>query len=629
MADFSHVGLVWLGTVGITYIVWLIVHFNGKIICGLTDFIYSLGKKNELANLKRKGWLAIATEVEIILLGIMPLAIASLVSTANGNCYSSINSFFLTEIAILCLFLLIPRHFKQEGNFWGEKYYKSHWAIFAIAAIWCLVFAFWGESAIDPQEYLGAERLLVNKNGDMWYYVRRYAAYTLDNVSFDSLPACHYLQLSPKKLSSFIGSIIVYLIPNTVLGITFFQGLLGCTLFLSLFGNWYQYSYQNKKLSNWGTVGAVVWAIASPPVFWLLISAYLSNALFVTVFVLSITAVRQICLRNTNYPSYGQYLVLFAFILNIFSFYLVILPIALLFYLAAAIVYHPATYLGFRSAVINISKILLGAGISILLCSMLFNHQIGLDEVSNNLNALREHGKNFVPLNPWSLLQEKPNPMPNIKDFGVWFNVAVGIIFSSLLLKHIYSQLQTASDRVRSKSIVYRDLIAAVLGISVYICYLLAYIPLEYTYRLGKLAVSLIYPLAILGILPAVFWFRDRYYSHKPRAVKIVCLTLVALHIFLHIDKSMSPKALPMGKYIVSRHKNETVRELNIIGCENTSTSQKYERLVGLDLGKKYPGLKINAISKSAYQSSLTGAITQGIDLNHQNENLCLFEINL
>ena len=631
MTDFSHIGLVWLGTVGVTYLTWSIVHFNGKIICGLADFVYSLAQNNHQANSEHKSWWLVATEVEIVLLGIMPLAIASLVSTANGNCYSSINSFLLTEAVMLCLFWLIPRHFKQEGNFWGEKHYKSHWAILAIAAIWCLVFALWGESAIDPQEYLGAERLLINKNGDMWYYVRRYAAYTLNNVSFDSQPACNYLQLSPKKLSSFVGSIIVYLTPNTVLGITLFQGLLGCTLFLSLFSNWYQYSYQDEKLSRWGTIAAIVWAIASPSVFWLLISAYLSNALFITVFVLSITAARRIYLGATKYPDYAQYLILFAFILNIFSFYLVILPIALLLYLAASIIYHPATYSGFKAAVINISKIMLCAGLSILLCAVLFKHQISLDEVSNNLNALKEHGKNFVPLNPWSLLQEKPNPMPNIKDFGVWFNIAVGVIFSSLLLKQIYSYLRTAANKGGSKPIYYRDLIAAILGISFYICYLLAYIPLEYTYRLGKLAISLIYPLAILGMLPAVFWFRDRYYRHKPRAVKIICLTLVVLHIFLHIDKAMSLKALPTGKYITSVNKIKTIEELTIVGCENTSISQRYERLVGLDIGKKYPNLKINVIGDSEFnaQSSTTEVITTGKDVSHQDESLCLFEIYL
>ena len=628
MTDFAYISLVWVGTVGITFFAWFVVHFNGKVICGLVDFACSFFNLNNKADLD-KHWLNIATGVELILLGIMPLAIASLVSTANGNCYSSVNSFLFTEAIVLGLFFLLPNHFKQ-GKFWSEQYYRSHWAIFAIAIVWCLIFAIWTESAIDPQEYLGAERLLVNKNGDMWYYVRRYAAYTLNNVSFDGKPACHYLQLSPKKLSSFIGSIIIYLIPNTVLGITLFQGLLGCSLFLSLFSNWYGYSYHGKKLSNWGTVVAIIWAIASPSVFWLLISAYLSNALFITVFVLSITAARRISLK-TEYPTYAKYVILFAFILNIFSFYLVILPIALIFYLAVAIIYNLSTYSSLRTAVTNFSKILFAAGLSILLCSLLFNHQIGLEEVSNNLNALREHGKNFVPLNPWSLLQEKPNPMPNIKDFGVWFNIAIGIIFSGFSLRLIYRYLQITENRNKSKSIYYYDLIAAVLGISVYIFYLLAYIPLEYTYRLGKLAISLIYPLAILGMLPAIFWFRDRYYHHKPRAFKIVCLTLVALHVFLHIDKIMSPRALPMGKYIIVTNKHENVNRLTIVGCQDTSISQRYERLVGLDIGKKYSELNINVVPNSEFNSRplLMESYAKGIDISHNEENLCLFEISL
>ena len=628
---FAYIGWVWLGTVGITFIAWLIVNFNGKVICGLVDFVGSISGIDNEANSDKPSWLNTVMEVEIILLGIVPLAIASLISTANGNCYNSINSFLLTEAIIFSLFLFLPRQFKQGQNFGGKQYYRSHWGIFAIAIIWCLVFAVWGESAIDPQDYLGTERLLINKNGDMWYYVRRYAAYTLDNVSFDSQPACHYLQYSPKKLSSFIGSIIVYFTPNTTLGITWFQGLLGCSLFLGLFGNWYGYSYQGKRLSNWGTIAAIVWAIASPSIFWLLISAYLSNALFITIFVFSITAVRKISLESSKYPNYAKYTILFAFVLNIFSFYLVVLPIALIFYSATVVVYSSGTYFNFRAAVISCSKILLAAGISVLCCSLLFKHQIGLDEVSNNLNALKEHGKNFVPLNPWSLVQEKPNPMPNIKDFGVWFNITIGIMFSIFLLRQIYQYLLAAKQKDIERTVYVRDAIAAILGISVYIFYLLAYIPLEYTYRLGKLAISLIYPLAMLGILPAIIWFRDRYYLRKPRVIKIIYLTLIVIHVWLHIDKTMSPRALPLGKYNLSVPEVITDKKLTIVGCSNTSTSQKYERLFGLDLGKKYPELQIDVVSESEFnsQSQLFKSVNKGIDIKHRDENLCLFEINL
>ena len=630
MTDLAQIALVWIGTTGITFLVWLIVHFNGKTLCGLIDWFSSISGLDTKVNSRKKGWLTIATEVEIIILGITPLAIASLVSTAGGNCYSSINSFLITEVIIIGLFFFIPQGYKKSNNFFGQQFYRPYKAIFAIAIIWCLVFAVWGESTINPQEYLGAERLVINKNADMWYYVRRYAAFTLDNVSFNHKSACHYLQISPKKLSSFIGSIIVYLTPNTVLGITWFQGLLGCTLFLSLFGNWFYFTYQDQKLSSWGTIGAIIWAIAAPPVFWLIISSYLSNALFITIFVLSITAARRISLHQIKYPNYAKYIILLCFILNIFSFYLVILPVALCCYLVTAVIYHQATYSGIKIALVNLSKVMLTAGLSILFCVVLFNHQINLDEVSSNLNALKEHGQNFAPLNPWSLIQEKPNPMPNIKDFGLWLNVVISVIFSGFVLQKIYHNCRNIKHKERTQSTYYQDLIAAILVIVAYLLYLLAYIPLEYTYRLGKLAISIIYPLTIFSILPTILWFRDRYYRQKSRTFKLICLALISLHIILHIEKIMFPRALPLGRYTISPDKIKTVENITIVGCEKTSLSQKYERLVGLDLGKKYPSINIDVIPNSESDSRLLFPefIVKGIDINHNEENLCLFDIS-
>lgn len=631
MVELNQIILVWLGTVTVTFLAWIIVHFNGRVLCSYFDLINFSFSSNHKVTITKKSWLSVATEVEIIILGIIPVAIASLVSTADGNCYNSINSFLITEVVIISLFLLIPRSYKSYGNFCGEQLYKPYRAVFAIAIIWCLVFAIWSESAIDPQTYLGAERLVINKNADMWYYVRRYAAYTLNNLSFSNQPACSYLQLSPKKLSSFIGSIIVYLTPNTVLGITWFQGLLGCSLFLSLFGNWYSFSYGNKSISTWGTVGAIIWAIFSPPIFWLINSSYLSNALFITIFVLSITAARRLTLHHLRYPNYAKYIILFGFIINIFSFYLVILPVALSCYLVTITVYASKKYLGTKITLINFSKNILAAGLSILLCVILFNHQINLAEVSNNLNALQEHGQNFAPLNPWSLIQEKPNPMPNIKDIGLWLNVIIGIIFTVFVLQKISSNWHQTKHQTPTTSSYPQDLIAAVLVLLFYLLYLLAYIPLEYTYRLGKLAISIIYPLTIFSILPTILWFRDRYYRQKSRTFQVICLTIVAVHIILHIEKTMSPKALPLGTYNIISNKSTTVANLTIIGCEKNSLSQKYERLVGLDLAKKYPDLKIDVVAHSEANSKLLfpNSLAKGIDINHNQENLCLFEINL
>ena len=404
-----------------------------------------------------------------------------------------------------------------------------------------------------------------------------------------------------------------------------------------MFGNWYKFTYQGKSLSTKANILAILWAIFSPPVFWLIISSYLSNALFVTIFVLGLTAARRICLDNV-YPKYAGYVMLFCFILCIFSFYLVILPIALSFYLACLVIYRYELYLKLDSAVINLSKILLAAGLSVLICSIAFHHQVNLTEVSDNLNALREHGKNFVPLNPWSLVQEKPNPMPNIKDFGVWFNVVVGTIFSGWILKVIYQKLFD-SKNTAVNNIARKDLIAAALVIGVYLIYLWAYIPLEYTYRLGKLAVSIIYPLAILGILPTVLWFRDRlccasqcYYRSKSSIFKIACTSLLVLHIVLHIDKTLYLRALPVGKYeIVSDESIDRIDTLTILNCEPYSESRKYQKIVGFDLAKQYPDLDINVITSPHLRDKFpqTEAIVTGIDAISQDKNLCLFEIEL
>ena len=615
------------GTIGVTFLVWFIIHFNGKTLLGILDLLHRRAVRSGVSATD-KSWLKTASEVEVMILGLTTIAIASLLST-QGNCYNSIYSFLIVEAIIIGLFILIRDRVK-DNNFFGEQYYRHEQFIFAIAMIWCLVFTIWGLLAIEPEQYLGVDRLLVNQNGDMWFYIRRYAAYTVNNLSFDNQPACFFLLTSPKKLSSFIGSIIVDFAPNTVFGITLFQGLLGCTLFLSLFGNWYKFTYKGKSLSTEATILALVWAIFSPPVFWLIISSYLSNALFVTIFVLGLTAARRICLNSKAYPGYAEYVMLFCFIVCIFSFYLVILPIAVLFYLACLVIYRYELYLKLNSAIINLSKILLAAGLSVLLCCVAFRHQVNLTEVSDNLNALREHGKNFVPLNPWSLVQEKPNPMPNIKDFGVWFNIVVGTIFSGWILKVIYQKLCNTDTVV--DNIARKDLIAAASVIGVYLIYLWAYIPLEYTYRLGKLAVSIIYPLAILGILPTVIWFRDLYYHHQSSIFKIACTSLLVLHIVLHIDKTLYLKALPVGKYeIVSDEGINTISTLTILNCEQYSESRKYQKIVGLDLAKQYPNLAINVITSPNLRDTFpqTEAIVMGIDAVSQGKSLCLFEIKL
>ncbi len=623
---------VFIGSISVTFLVWLIVHFNGKTLLGIFDLVISRIFNQHKSRGTNRNWLSVASEAEVILIGLSPIAIASLMSTSGGNCDNSIQTLLITEAIIFALFLFIPQRFKRSKNFFGEQFYRSHWLVFLLGVAWCLVFAIWGYLAIDPTVNQGIDRLLVNGNADMWFYIRRFAAYTVNNASFDNQPACFYLQNSPKKLSSFIGSIIVYASPNTVYGITLFQGLLGCSLFLSLFGNWINFNYQGKSLSKVGTTWAIIWAIASPSIFWLVISSYLSNALFVSIFILSLTAVRRICLNPHKYCFYTEAILLFCFVLNVFSFYIVLLPVALTFYLATLFIYRYEQYLRPRQAIKNLSKIMLYAGISILICCILFQHQISLEEVTGNLNALKEHGKNIVPLNPWSLVQEKPNPMPNIKDFGVWFNIVVGTIFSAFVLRIILRSLLDLKQAKKTRTTYFKDLIAATLVIGIYLLYLFAYIPLEYTYRLGKFAVSILYPLATVATLPTVFWLRDRMYRNKTIIFKLCCSVLLFLHIILHIDKTLYLGAQAIGKYTIISTKNlKNIDSLAIITCSNISTSQQYQKVLGLDLAKKYPELAINVITDQGLINNFAPAdvILRGKEVMGESKTLCIYNIRL
>ncbi|MEM7757665.1 MAG: hypothetical protein AAF298_06040 [Cyanobacteria bacterium P01_A01_bin.40] len=623
---------VFIGSIGVTFLAWLIVHFNGKTLLGIFDLVFALISPKNKLNESSRTWLAVAKEAEVILLGITPLAIASLISTTGGNCFNSIQTLIVTEVIILGFFLLIPNPLKLTNNFWGEQFYAPRWSVFLMAIVWCLIFSIWGYLAIDPAVNQGIDRLLVNGNGDMWFYVRRFAAYTVNNISFDNQPACHYLQISPKKLSSFIGSVIVYGSPNTVFGITLFQGLLGCSLFLALFGNWEDFNYQGQKLSKKASVWAILWALFSPPIFWLVITSYLSNALFITIFILGLTAARRVCLNQDKYIFYATPILLFSFILNVFSFYIVLLPVALSFYLVTILIYQYEQYLQPKQGLANVAKLMLATGISILACCLLFNHQINLTEVAGSLNALKEHGKNFVPLNPWSLVQEKPNPMPNIKDFGVWFNIIVGTIFSVLVLRTVCQNIIALKNSKQINHIYLKDLIAAALVLGIYLLYFLAYIPLEYTYRLGKFAVSILFPLATVATLPLVLWFRDHFYRHKSRLFHFGCLVLLVIHIILHIDKTLYLKAQPAGKYnLISTDRIENSASLTIVRCLNSSVSQKYQKILGLDLAKNHPNLAINVITTKSLMDNFpaTEIVLYGEDVVGEDKNLCIYEIKL
>lgn len=632
MENLAAIGAVFIGCISVVLVSWLIVHFNGKTIISTIDLIACLfARINQKSNNISRKWLTVATEKEVIILGILPLAIASLVSTYGNNCYNSISAFLITEAVILSLLCLNFRQAKWKFNLFNIDFFKRNLFVFILAILWCLTFSIWWWLSTNSIANIGLDRLVINSNADMWFYTRRFAAYISKNIDFDNLSACSYLQISPKKFSSFIGSIIVYFSPKTVFGITLFQGLLSCSLFLSLFGSWCNFVYNGKKISHLGTFFTILWAVSSPMIFWLIVTSYASNILFITIFVLGLTICRNISLNQNIYPQFVEPIILFSFVFCIFSFYMVLLPVALFFYLTTLIIYQYEKYFFSKIKIKNFAKLMLISGGSILFCIIFFQHHIGLNEVTGTLDVIMKHGKNFVPLNPWSLLQERLNPMPDRRDFGVWFNLSIGIIFSSFALKIIYDHLISLKNQNLATAFYYKDLIAAGLVIISYLIYLFAYISLDFTYRLGKFAISIIYPLAILGLLPTIIWYRDRYYRYKSSIVKLIYSGLITLHIILHIDKAiMSSK--PMGRYqILSNQNIQQINSLTIIKCQKSQESQKYQKIVGLDLAKKYPNLKINVLrtNESIISHPLTDIVLKGKDIIREDKNGCLFDIEL
>jgi hypothetical protein len=253
---------------------------------------------------------------------------------------------------------------------------------------------------------------------------------------------------------------------------------------------------------------------------------------------------------------------------------------------------------------------------------VLFPSQLGLYEVRKSLDFAREHGANFVPLNPWSLLQEKPKPMPSAKDFGVYINIIIGLLFSVFLARKLFNRYRSNQNR---------DLLAGIIGLSLYSGYLLAHIPLESTYRLMKIVISIIYPLAIFGLLPLIQLGRSQL-AIKPVWMYRVTMALVALHVVLHIHKTFDLRAFPTGDFAVSNASQlPRIQRLAIVGCKGVHKSQFYERLVGLQLARRYPHLTVTVFRSSDYldASVKTDLIVYGTAIPNKStkSNTCHFSL--
>lgn len=594
MSNVFFLIFLFLGSVAATYLLWLVCHYNGKVIYYFIRIIVQKFSTSQ-TRFEPKELNAFYDRVSLgilCLLGILPLAILSVFTTTLNRCFNSTYAFILLETFLSFAFLLIPKTIKAQFDVLGLKIFKTNSALVFYSCLWCLIFSLW---ALE-NSYGGLDLMISNTNPDMWAYVRRFAAMTTDNLefyggndsfTFESSSACAFFLGSPKKFSSFLGSLVISSFRDVSFGIAVFQGMLGCTLLICLFQNWLNVKFSTSREISFGKSILILWVLFSPPIYWLLISAYFSNALFLIIICLVLRETRQIAIQG-NLETLENFCLLFATLTITFTFYPAFLPVLVFAYCVTALIYFPYQ----NSDREQLLRIILKLSVTILIFAIfsytLFSPQIELYEVQKSLNPLAFHGSNFVPLNPWSLLQEKPKPMARLRDFGWYFNIIVGLMFSLFLGWKLWQKYKTHKQK---------DILAGLIGVGIYAGYLFAYVPLESTYRLMKIAISLVYPLAIFGLLPLVIWLKSCL-EHKSFWVRYGILTLAIAHTIFHIYKVFDLNTFPAGHLSLSAtNRLEEIQTLTIVGCKDVHVSQFYERLVGLQMAKQYPNLLVKVLS--------------------------------
>lgn len=600
-----------LGSAIAIYWIWWTCHYNGKILIywlrrlfpGIVQRQSPGDSVSPPSPPSLYGGLSMAG---ICLVGAMPLALLSISVSALNHCINSFYGVWGVEAVFTVAFLLIPRSAKRDFDVFGVQTIKHNVMPVLLVGVWCVFFALWA-IVNNPQNL---DYMISNTNPDMWAYVRRFSAFTtsnlnfyggLDSFKFNGNSACAYLLGSPKKFSSFLGSIVGYLWGGTSVGICVFQGMLGGILMICLFKEWFEVGLAESGRSQAPRISftrglLILWALFSPSVYWLLGSAYLSNTLFLIVVCLTLRETKHMAIGQTLH--HLESLVCFSAILVVvFAFYPAFIPLIVLVYAAVALIYSPRSAWSFASAwQILLPYVLLGI-VWGLVFYLVFPSQLGLREVSKSLNPLESHASNFVPLNPWSLVQERPKPMGRLKDFGLYFNVALGLIFTVLMGCKVWQNY-----RIYKK----KDLLAALVGLGLYGSYLLAFIPLNSTYRLMKIGISVIYPLAIFALLPLLLWW-GHILIQQPRWIRRSVLILAIAHTIFHVYKVFDLKPFPTGTFaIVNPDRLESVQSVAVVACQGIHSSQFYERLVGLQLARRYPHLQVNVFRPSA---SLTEAI--------------------
>jgi hypothetical protein len=599
MAEMLEILTVFLETVITVFLTLSIIYFNGGVLLNL---------------IRREQDLYEISPAVFFLLGLTPLALASLIGTSFQTCINSFSLLLTTEIIILSFFTITFIKNRKIVTYLQPRLLNKYQNSILLTLIWCGVFSLWVILSFQPLIPSGFDQVLVNSNPDMWFYLRRYAAYLGENINFDGHEACYYLLISPKKLSSLIGSLVINWFPESNRGIIIIKGLFGASLFLSLFGHWADFN-KNKF--------GIIWAIFSPQIYWLILSSYLSNTLFIIVVILALRSAKNLSLA-TESKSLELRMLALGLVICLYSFYFAGIPLAILLFVFTIFIYSFIPN--------NLSQILkdqlllmliIGLGITALF--LLFPEQFYLDEVKIITDPLFKHSKNFVPLNPWSLLQERPKPMGENKDFGVWFNLALGFIIAFFMTFKISTVLAKINDSLNK-----RDLISALAGIIFYLCYLFAYLSLEHTYRLMKIAISFMYPLAIFGLFPLLKWLRYDWLSNKSKFLKFLVTVFVVLHIILHIYETFKLHASPTGQYKIAQEIARDTSSITVIRCPSPDIGRRYEVLMGFRLARKYSKIPVYVIADSADTAKVNEdtKLIQGVIVPVRRDlDVCRYEV--
>ncbi|ANV85115.1 hypothetical protein AWQ21_12445 [Picosynechococcus sp. PCC 7003] len=529
------------------------------------------------------------------IVGLLPLAIASLISVKFNSFYV----FLVIELIVFSNLLLIHRKNVSGFDFLSFKIIKNNFDFSIFLGIWCLIFSVF----FLKNNYVSLDPLLINTNPDMWAYIPRFAAFNVDNLTFSGKNPDFFVIGSPKKLSSFLGSIFTYAFQGSSLGISVFQGVLGGFAFMSLFQKIFQVINANHKKQlrqRLEKICLLAWVLSSPMIIWFLISSYLSNLLFLIIISVVFQETRSAALKS-NLLSVYHGLFCIGGLLATLAFYPAFSVVLISGYITTILVYSSSLNkaiakifkikkITFKSQNLNYALVAIAC---VLLIVWLLRSQIGIYEVQKSLNLFDEHGSNFVPLNPWSLFHETPKPMPTRRDFGLWFHMIVGLFSALFLIKKLCQRRKQEKEWQ-----IYQDLCAALIVTAVYILYLLAFIPLDYTYRLMKIAVTVIYPLAIWGGLQLLLWFQTLLASKGSNTMSYGLSILVIAHVILNIHTTWTHATLPSGQVTLENAiALEQANQVAIIGCPRAHISQHYERLVGLQLALRYPHVTFNVFS--------------------------------